>query len=292
MQGIIVKGIAGFYYVRCTDGIVYECKAKGVFRKDHKKPLVGDRVSMDILDQDKALGHILEIMDRKNELIRPAVANIDQAMVIFAAAHPMPNLGLLDRFLIQMEHYNIPTIICFNKVDLVSNADLEYLQQVYEKAGYRTVLISAKKEQGIDLVRELLRGKVTTVAGPSGVGKSTLINLLQDRVIMETGSVSEKIARGKHTTRHSELLEIDRDTFIFDTPGFSSLDVSYLLPEELENCFPEVRRYRDKCRFLGCAHIHEPDCGVKQALTLGEVSKERYDDYVNLYAECKNKRRY
>ncbi|MDD6657226.1 MAG: ribosome small subunit-dependent GTPase A [Lachnospiraceae bacterium] len=292
MQGIIVKGIAGFYYVRCTDGIVYECKAKGVFRKDHKKPLVGDLVSMEILDQEKALGHILEIKDRKNELIRPAVANIDQAMVIFAAAHPMPNLGLLDRFLIQMEHYNIPTIICFNKADLVSDADLEYLQQIYEKAGYRTVLISAKKEQGIDLVRELLRGKVTTVAGPSGVGKSTLINLLQDRVIMETGSVSEKIARGKHTTRHSELLEIDRDTFIFDTPGFSSLDVSYLLPEELENCFPEMRRYRDKCRFLGCAHIHEPDCGVKQALTLGEMSKERYDDYVNLYAECKNKRRY
>lgn len=292
MQGIIVKGIAGFYYVRCTDGIVYECKAKGVFRKDHKKPLVGDLVSMEILDQEKALGHILEIKDRKNELIRPAVANIDQAMVIFAAAHPMPNLGLLDRFLIQMEHYNIPTIICFNKADLVSNADLEYLQLIYEKAGYRTVLISAKKEQGIDLVRELLRGKVTTVAGPSGVGKSTLINLLQDRVIMETGSVSEKIARGKHTTRHSELLEIDRDTFIFDTPGFSSLDVSYLLPEELENCFPEMRRYRDKCRFLGCAHIHEPDCGVKQALTLGEISRERYDDYVNLYAECKNKRRY
>ena len=292
MQGIIVKGIAGFYYVRCTDGIVYECKAKGVFRKDHKKPLVGDLVSMEILDQEKALGHILEIKDRKNELIRPAVANIDQAMVIFAAAHPMPNLGLLDRFLIQMEHYNIPTIICFNKADLVSNADLENLQQIYEKAGYRTVLISAKKEQGIDLVRELLRGKVTTVAGPSGVGKSTLINLLQDRVIMETGSVSEKIARGKHTTRHSELLEIDRDTFIFDTPGFSSLDVSHLLPEELENCFPEMRRYRDKCRFLGCAHIHEPDCGVKQALTLGEMSKERYDDYVNLYAECKNKRRY
>lgn len=292
MQGIIVKGIAGFYYVRCTDGIVYECKAKGVFRKDHKKPLVGDLVSMDVLDSDKALGHILEIKDRKNELIRPAVANIDQAMVIFAAAHPMPNLGLLDRFLIQMEHYNIPTIICFNKADLVSNADLEYLQQIYEKAGYRTVLISAKKEQGIDLVRELLRAKVTTVAGPSGVGKSTLINLLQDRVIMETGSVSEKIARGKHTTRHSELLEIDRDTFIFDTPGFSSLDVSYLLPEELENCFPEMRRYRDKCRFLGCAHIHEPDCGVKQALTLGEMSKERYDDYVNLYAECKHKRRY
>lgn len=292
MQGIIVKGIAGFYYVRCTDGIVYECKAKGVFRKDHKKPLVGDLVSMDVLDQDKSLGHISEIKDRKNELIRPAVANIDQAMVIFAAAHPMPNLGLLDRFLIQMEHYNIPTIICFNKADLVSDADLEYLQQIYEKAGYRTVLISAKKEQGIDLVRELLRDKVTTVAGPSGVGKSTLINLLQDRVIMETGSVSEKIARGKHTTRHSELLEIDRDTFIFDTPGFSSLDVSYLLPEELENCFPEMRRYRDKCRFLGCAHIHEPDCGVKQALTLGEMSKERYDDYVNLYAECKNKRRY
>lgn len=292
MQGIIIKGIAGFYYVRCEDGMVYECKAKGVFRKDHKKPLVGDYVSMDVLDHDKALGHILEIKDRKNELIRPAVANIDQAMVIFAVAHPDPNLGLLDRFLIQMEHYGIPTVICFNKSDLSSENEIKRLAAIYEQAGYQTIIVSAQDQQNIDAIRNVLHNKVTTVAGPSGVGKSTIINLLQTGVVMETGAVSEKISRGKHTTRHSELLEIDPDTFIFDTPGFSSLDVSYLLPEELEACFPEIVRFHDKCRFLGCAHIHEPDCGVKQALADGEISKERYEDYVNLYAECKNKRRY
>lgn len=292
MHGIIMKGIAGFYYVRCTDNTVYECKAKGVFRKDKKKPLVGDHVTMDVLDAEKALGNITEILDRKNDLIRPAVANIDQALVIFAATHPEPNLGLLNRFLVQMEYNNIPTIICFNKSDLVSETEIQRLKAIYEATEYQVLFVSAKKEQGLDELKAVLSNKVTTVAGPSGVGKSTLINLLQDQVVMETGSISEKIERGKHTTRHSELLEIDKDTYIFDTPGFSSLDVSYLLPEELEECFPEIYHYRDDCRFLGCAHIHEPDCSVKQALADGGISKERYDDYVNLYLECKNKRRY
>lgn len=292
MQGRIVKGIAGFYYVRCQDGVVYECKAKGVFRKDKKKPLVGDYVSMDVLNCDQALGNIVEILERKNELIRPAVANIDQALVIFAAAYPEPNLGLLDRFLIRMEYHDIPTIICFNKCDLVSEDEVCHLRRIYEPAGYQLLFISAGLEKGIEQVKFALQGKVTTLAGPSGVGKSTLINLLQNQVVMETGTISEKIERGKHTTRHSELLEIDRDTYIFDTPGFSSLDVSELLPEELETCFPEMVPYHGKCRFLGCAHIHEPDCGVKQALANGKISQERYDDYVNLYAECKNKRRY
>lgn len=292
MQGIIIKGIAGFYYVRCQNGIVYECKAKGVFRKDKRKPLVGDCVQMDVVDEDKQIGNISELCERKNELIRPAVANVDQAMVIFAAAHPEPNLGLLDRFLIHMEYSEIPTIICFNKIDLVSEETKDYLKSIYEPAGYQVMFFSAKLEAGIEEVKNILKGKVTTVAGPSGVGKSTLINLLQNQTVMETGDISEKIERGKHTTRHSELLEIDQDSYIFDTPGFSSLDVNQLLPEELQQCFPEIVRNYDKCRFMGCAHIHEPDCGVKQALLDGGISKERYDDYVNLYAECKNKRRY
>ncbi len=292
MRGKIIKGIAGFYYVKCDDGITYECKAKGVFRKDRRKPLVGDDVYMDVIDEQKHIGNIRELLERKNELIRPAVANIDQALVIFAAAAPEPNLGLLDRFLIQMEYAGIDTIICFNKTDLVENAEEARLRKIYESAGYRVLTISAANKEGITQIEEVLKGKVTTVAGPSGVGKSTLVNCLQSETVMEIGDISAKIERGKHTTRHSQLMEIDKDTYIFDTPGFSSLSVSELLPEDLKACFPEFSRYEDTCRFLGCAHIHEPDCGVKEALAAGEISKERYEDYVNLYTECKDKRRY
>lgn len=292
MQGRIIKGIAGFYYVKCCDGNIYECKAKGVFRKDHRKPLVGDQVEMDVIDGKEHLGNIAKLLERKNELIRPAVANIDQALVIFAAASPEPNLGLLDRFLIQMEHNGIDTVICFNKEDLVSDEEKKRLARIYESAGYQVLFISAAKKTGIAQIEEVLKGKVTTVAGPSGVGKSTLVNCLQSETVMETGDISAKIERGKHTTRHSQLMEIDEETYIFDTPGFSSLSVSELLPEELKACFPEFAEYEDQCRFLGCAHIHEPDCGVKNALAAGKISRERYEDYVNLYAECKDKRRY
>ena len=292
MKGKIIKGIAGFYYVRCGVGLIYECKAKGIFRKDGRKPLVGDDVLMDVIDEKERIGNITELLERKNELIRPAVANIDQALVIFAAESPKPNLGLLDRFLIQMEYKGIHTVICFNKADLAAKEEKERLLSVYQSAGYRVLFISALQKMGIEQVEEALKGKVTTVAGPSGVGKSTLVNCLQKEIVMETGEISEKIARGKHTTRHSQLMEIDRDTYIFDTPGFSSLSVSELLPKELQGCFPEFRTYEGQCRFLGCAHIHEPGCGVKEALAAGKISRERYEDYVNLYGECKNRRRY
>lgn len=292
MQGKIIKGIAGFYYVKCCNKNIYECKAKGIFRKDGRKPLVGDDVLMDVIDEKEHLGNITELLERRNELIRPAVANIDQALVIFAAASPKPNLGLLDRFLIQMEYKGIQTVICFNKEDLAAEEERKRLSSIYQSAGYRVLFISALHKNGIEQVEEVLKGKVTTVAGPSGVGKSTLVNCLQKEIVMETGEISVKIARGKHTTRHSQLMEIDKDTYIFDTPGFSSLSVSELLPEELQSCFPEFKKYEGRCRFLGCAHIHEPDCGVKSALEEGKISKERYEDYVNLYAECKNKRRY
>ena len=247
---------------------------------------------MDVIDEKERLGNITELLERRNELVRPAVANIDQALVIFAAASPKPNLGLLDRFLIQMEYKGIETVVCFNKEDLVQEEERERLRSIYRNAGYQVLFISALHQEGIEQLEEVLKGKVTTVAGPSGVGKSTLVNCLQKEIVMETGEISVKIARGKHTTRHSQLMEIDRDTYIFDTPGFSSLSVSELLPEELQSCFPEFRKYEGQCRFLGCAHIHEPGCGVKEALAAGAVSRERYEDYVNLYAECKNRRRY
>lgn len=253
---------------------------------------MGDEVSMDVIDEKERLGNIVKLWERKNELIRPAVANVDQALVIFAAAAPEPNLGLLDRFLIRMERAEVPTVICFNKEDLITEEKKKRLAQIYESAGYQVIFTSALLREGLTLVEKVLKGKVTTVAGPSGAGKSTLVNCLQEETVMETGAISEKIERGKHTTRHSQLIAIGEDTYIFDTPGFSSLNVADLLPEELKKSFPEFAAYEGECRFLGCAHIHEPDCGVKNALDEGKISRERYEDYVNLYTECKNKRRY
>ena len=292
MQGKIVKGIAGFYYVHVAESGIYECKAKGAFRNQKVKPLVGDNVRLEVLDEEQKKGNIEEILPRKNELIRPAVANIDQALVIFAAAKPKPNFNLLDRFLILMQYQKVPAVVCFNKQDMVDAEELQLLKNTYESAGYQVIFTSAAKEEGIQAVRDLLKGKTTTVAGPSGVGKSSLINLLSPEAEMETGDISRKIERGKHTTRHSELFALDENTFICDTPGFSSIYLPEMEKEELGIYFPEIVEYEPFCRFQGCAHIHEPGCGVKEALEEKKISPIRYDNYKLLYEELKDKRRY
>ena len=292
MQGKIVKGIAGFYYVYVEEAGIYECKAKGVLRKLKVKPLVGDMVEMSVLDEEKKLGNVDEILPRKNELIRPAVANIDMALVIFAAQKPQPNFNLLDRFLCMMEFQHVPVTICFNKLDLITEEEQERLKQIYEPAGYSVIFTSAMEQYHIEELKKLLSEKTTAVAGPSGVGKSSLINALQDNIQMETGQISEKIERGKHTTRHSELIPISDHTFIMDTPGFSSMDVPGFEKEDLWTCYPEFVEYEPFCRFQGCSHIHEPDCGIKNALEEGKISKIRYENYVLLYEELKNIRKY
>ena len=292
MQGKIVKGIAGFYYVHVAESGIYECKAKGAFRNQKVKPLVGDNVRLEVLDEEQKKGNIEEILPRKNELIRPAVANIDQALVIFAAAKPKPNFNLLDRFLILMQYQKVPAVVCFNKQDMVDAEELQLLKNTYESAGYQVIFTSAAKEEGIQAVRDLLKGKTTTVAGPSGVGKSSLINLLSPEAEMVTGDISRKIERGKHTTRHSELFALDENTFICDTPGFSSIYLPEMEKEELGIYFPEIAEYEPFCRFQGCAHIHEPGCGVKEALEEKKISPIRYDNYKLLYEELKDKRRY
>ena len=195
MKGKIIKGIAGFYYVHAGDALhsadgIYECKAKGVFRKDHRKPLVGDDVEMDIIDEAQKKGNITELLPRHSELIRPAVANVDQALVIFAICKPQPNFNLLDRFLIMMQQQDIPCIICFNKQDIDTEGKKEDYCSIYEQAGFQTITVSAREKEGIDRLKDLLRGKTTTVAGPSGVGKSSLVNCLQSGIVMETGSIS------------------------------------------------------------------------------------------------------
>lgn len=271
---------------------VYECKAKGIFRKDGTKPLVGDDVEMEVLDAASEKGNIQRILPRKNALIRPAVANVDQALVIFAAAKPAPNFNLLDRFLIMMATKGLPCMICFNKQDIVEEEERQKLTFIYENCGCRVVFASATKGEGIEEIRELLRGKTTTVAGPSGVGKSSMVNSLSGNPHMETGEISEKIDRGKHTTRHAELLLIGPDTYIVDTPGFSSLSVFNMEKEELKNFYPEFTKYEDECRFRGCSHISEPDCGVKNALKDGKISAMRYENYVQIYEELKAQKRW
>ena len=296
MTGRIIKGIAGFYDVEV--GIyIYECKSKGIFRKDGQMPMVGDLCEITVLDEETKKGHVEKLLDRKNSLIRPAVANVDQALVVFAATDPVPDRNLLDRFLIMMEYQDIPSVIVFNKVDLAELTEentefLRDLRETYESAGYRVLIISAREDRGVDLVREALRGKVTTVAGPSGVGKSSLINKLQSDIEMETGEISRKIARGKNTTRHAQLIRIEEDTFICDTPGFSSILLPEMEKESLDDCFPEFLPYIADCKFAECAHINEPSCAVKAALEEGKIAKSRYNNYVILYDELKNRKRW
>ena len=256
MQGKIIRGIAGFYYVHVPEIGILECKAKGIFRKNKLKPLVGDFVEVSIIDEENKKGNIDEVLERQNELIRPAVANIDQALVIFAIKKPEPNLNLLDRFLIMMQQKDIPCILVFNKSDLATEEEKQAFRKVYENSECKILFVSAKQNQGIDEVREILSHKTSTVAGPSGVGKSSLINMLQSEINMETGSISEKIERGKHTTRHTEFIPIGDDTFIMDTPGFSSLAVFDMQKEDLEQFYPEFDEYRGNCRFHGCSHTH------------------------------------
>lgn len=292
MQGKIIKGIAGFYYVYTEEYGVLECKAKGIFRKENIKPLVGDDVELELLSEDELTGNITEILERKNELIRPAVANIDQALVIFSITHPEPNLNLLDRFLLMMQTQDLPVIICFSKQDIAVEEQQAHLQRIYGNLGYKVMFISAKEEQGVEDVLELLKGKTTTVAGPSGVGKSTLINCICPEALMETGDISRKIERGKHTTRHSELFHVCKDTFIMDTPGFSSLGIFDLEKEELKDYYPEFVEVEEECRFRGCVHMEEPGCAVKAALERGSISRERYENYRLLYEELKRKKKY
>ncbi len=302
MKGKIVKGIAGFYYVHVPEereqtnaphpGRIYECKAKGIFRNQKIKPLVGDDVEIDTEDQPEDKGVIVEILPRINELIRPAVANVDQAMVIFAAAQPDPNLNLLDRFLIMMQKQEVDVIVCFNKTDVAEAGELKLLEETYRLCGYEVIFTSLLNKEGLSILYDKIKGKTTVLAGPSGVGKSTFINLVQPEAKMETGDISEKIKRGKHTTRHSELIYVDEDTYVMDTPGFSSLYLEDTSKEELKSYFVEFREYEGDCRFLSCNHLNEPGCAVKEALQQKKISRLRYENYVLLYEELKNQKRY
>lgn len=279
-QGVIIKGIAGFYYVKVADHIV-ECKARGKFRNESVAPMVGDRVE---INEKSGKGSIEKIYARKSMLVRPAVANIDQLLVVVAVASPDPNPALIDHFLILGETNGLDTILCLNKIDLAGGEELE---RIYQQAGYRVICTDAAHHKGIDVLRPLLKGRITALAGNSGVGKSSILNALGVNLHLKTGAVSEKIHRGRHTTRHVELLELTDGGFVLDTPGFSSFSLPDIKAEDLQNYFPEFVDCIGKCRFRGCAHIGEPDCAVHAKLEQGRISQMRYDSYVQLYTELK-----
>lgn len=290
MQGRIIKGIGGFYYVHTKDG-VYTCKAKGAFRKDKIKPLVGDLVEIEVMPDEDMVAGISDILPRSNELIRPSAANVEQALIIFALKSPDPNFVTLDKMILQYKVQNIPVIICFNKDDLVSDEYTRTVKNDYSKSGCKVYITSVAKQEGIRELKEALSGKTTVVAGPSGAGKSSIVNELLDEAVMETGDISEKLLRGKHTTRHSQIIPINDDTFIMDTPGFSSFELFNIKAEDLAPLYEEFVDYTS-CKFMPCSHTHEPMCGVKDAVDEGLVSTGRYNNYVYIYNEILKSRRY
>lgn len=290
MQGIIIKGVGGSYQVRCAEKD-YNCHAKGLLRYNKLKPLVGDHVEIDILDEEKSTANMVRILTRKNELIRPAVANIDQAIIEFAVRDPEPNLNLLDRFLLFMDTKDIPVIIVLNKIDLAEPEEINRIKDIYTDIGYQVLTVSTKDDIGIDEIKAVTKGKVTVWAGPSGVGKSSLINMLSPEESMETGDLSQKIMRGKNTTRHTQLLCCEADTYVCDTPGFSSIEVFESEPDKVKEHFSEFYRL-EPCKFADCRHISEPGCSVKQALSEGKISESRYENYVLFYKDVDSRKLY
>ncbi|MEW8972771.1 MAG: ribosome small subunit-dependent GTPase A [Tissierellaceae bacterium] len=290
IDGIIIKGIGGFYYVKTDDGII-ESRARGVFREDNLTPLVGDKVKIRISPEDKT-GYVVEIAPRKSQLLRPPVANITQAIVVMSVKKPDINLWLLDKFLLMAEYEGLDILICLNKSDLDMDRALEYMN-IYEKAGYDVVITSAKEEMGIDKLKSRLLDNISVFAGPSGAGKSSLLNKINSSFQLETGDVSAKTKRGKHTTRHVELLELYDNAYVLDSPGFSSLSLDFMEDEvEVREYFREIYKYGDECRFLSCLHDKEPDCAIKSYVEDGTIHRSRYDNYLLLLNEVKNIRRY
>ncbi|MFG6115177.1 ribosome small subunit-dependent GTPase A [Halobacillus sp. MO56] len=285
--GKITKALSGFYYVY-SEGKVYQCKGRGVFRKQKITPLVGDEVTFEAENQKE--GYVLSIEKRKNELVRPPVANVDQALIMTSAKDPAFNPLLLDRFLVLVEAIRIEPLIVISKVDgAKEEADIRAYQELYQQAGYTVILTSKEKDIALEEIQSHFTGKITVVAGQSGVGKSTLLNHLDPELDIETNEISESLGRGKHTTRHVELFEINGG-LVADTPGFSSLEFQELEEDQLPECFPEFREVQHLCKFRGCLHKKEPKCAVKAAVDNGEIASKRYEHYLQFLEEIQTRK--
>ena len=289
MKGKIIKSIAGFYEVHTGEDI-YRCRARGVFRALGVKPLVGDDVEIEVTDTVSVPmeGNVVRLFPRRNELVRPNVANVDQALLIFAITHPAPSYNMLDRFLITMNQKDLPAVLCFNKQDLATEEEIRELRETYESCGCKVLFVSVLTPETLGGLKEILAGKTTVLTGPSGVGKSTLINTICPGARMETGELSRKISRGKNTTRHVELLAGGDDTYLVDTPGFTSLYLMDMEAQDLRHYYPEFDEYEGKCRFDGCVHLREPGCAVLDAVATGKIAQTRHQSYARLYANAKS----
>lgn len=288
MRGLIIKGIGGFYYVKTAEG-VFQAKGRGIFKKEGITLAVGDIVDLEVLPDGD--GVINSIEPRKNQFIRPPIANIDQFIVVFAARKPKPNFSIIDKFLIMAEQNDIEPVICMNKCDLVSKDELAEMKAIYENV-YPIICVSGKTGEGIDQLLHFMEGKRVAFAGPSGVGKSTITNLIIPEANMETGNVSHKTDRGKHTTRHVEIFETEGGGMVFDTPGFTSFDILEAEEDTLSGFYPEIAEYAGCCRFDNCRHIKEPGCSVTEAVEEGKISKVRYDSYLANIEEIRKRKKY
>lgn len=287
IEGVIMKAISGFYYVD-TDDRTYECKARGIFRKNKITPLVGDRVSISLVDDAESKGIIEEIRDRKTELIRPPVANIDKVLITFSVKEPSPNFLLLDRFIVFSEKENLDIVIVISKTDLDVDDMAGKIRDEYSRIGYKVILVNNKTGEGMDTLKEEMKKNISAFAGQSGVGKSSIINYIFPSMSLDTNEISKKLGRGRHTTRHAEIYKLDDDIMIADTPGFSSFEISDIEIEELGDYFIEFEKY-DDCRFGSkCIHKNEPGCGVKEAVLRGEISSKRYENYLQILDEINN----
>lgn len=292
MTGRIIKALSGFYYVYDEEsGTVYACRARGVFRKKDLHPLVGDRVTYEVTHEKDREGQILSVFPRKSQLSRPPVANCDMALLVFSVHTPDVNPDLIDRYLVLLEYSGLTPVLVFQKSDLNSDEDFEKIRSIYEGTRYRIIFASALEKKGITEVKEAIQGHVSTVAGPSGAGKSTLLNALLGRDELETSHVSAHTGRGRQTTRHTELVRIADETYVCDTPGFSTVNLPDIREEDLREYFPEFEGYNGSCRFRGCVHVNEPSCAVRDAVDAGKISSSRYQDYVRMYNELKEKNR-
>lgn len=291
MQGFIIENISNLYKIK-LDNKIYEANARGKLKKDELIPVVGDRVKIDILDKEENKAIIEEILPRTTYIKRPKMSNITQIILVVSSKNPKPDLLLLDKQLIFAEYLGIKPIIVLNKTDLDKKQEFEQIKLIYEKIGYEVIKTVAKTQEGIEDLHKILKGNINAFSGNSGVGKSTLINAIFQKDITQEGEISTRNKKGKNTTTSTKLYEIEENTYIADTPGFSTFDISEIDYRNLDKYFREFRKLLENCEFVGCTHIKEKNCGIKQALDQGKVDLGRYERFCKIYEELKEKDRY